>query len=466
MVCRIRFLLTIASVSWTVPLSAAPNSASIGATAEERWQMTVGGTRTLETPLDKSLRVSRRGIIDFAPIDESHWSIAALQRGTVSVSWGAGDNVPGKRLLIEVLPRPEATSKVTRSESSSQLWDQACAHLKNLTCNRQLNRLEGETDDWQELLQARRECRQNPQCWFAGRLGTVGKQNFTAAIQEALGKDYRITSSAQAHLQIWHGCLAMEADGFKTRTKSLLATLVGEDDFTFSCFELWPNQAYKLGAKVLLIDESTAQELGLLPSWNVAIPLYGSTGQTSLLAKLQDLEERHLITTVGEPVLRLDSGTKTRLTSGGEIQTTTGVTHHSDKEESSQKGAFKRFGIELVAKVTPTESETVRLSYDITLSHRVSNQGDRLQIHSTSLAGDLLLAKDKPTLVGGTLLNSEEESTTASGILGKIPFLAPLFQVSGHGETKKRAYIWFLVSQDAGEAPETLSLSKSFPAHP
>lgn len=432
---------------------------------QERWEMVVGSTRVLQTPPDQAIRVSRRGIVDFSVVDNSHWSIAALQRGVVSVSWGASESDSGKRLLIEVQAKEDhkRLRKADAEQEAVLAWKSICPMLTSLTCNDDLHRIEGETSNWHEMDLAKSLCKTNPLCSLEGRLSVKGQEDLKIRVQNMLGVGYRVLISDFAQVQVWHDCPEKDSNS-EEWIQALLSPLGLRESLTFACFKSWPKRGYKLGAKIQLIDETVAQELGLVPDWDVQVPLINAKGQASLFAKLKDQADSQLISTVAEPVVRLINGSVVHLASGGEIQASGGLISHKNDLQTGDSVAnlFKRYGVELTAMVTPTEGENLQLNYNISLSHRLSDQGERLQIHSTGLSGDVYLKPGIPTLAGTTILNSDEEGTRSSSVLSSIPILAPLLQSSSRGETKKRALVWLMINEDNSEEQQ-ISFPQSFP---
>lgn len=203
---------------------------------------------------------------------------------------------------------------------------------------------------------------------------------------------------------------------------------------------------YRLAAKIFLVEDGAAEELGFDGDARVAFSAPAGKADVTLLSRLRALASVHQAEILGEPLFRMTPGEEVQLVSGGEFQ----VQGRSTGSGNDRDGTtWKQHGLALKLRLTPLAAGRARLTYDLSLK---SPTASRTALTVNSLHSEVDLPVGSPMLVGILDLEARLDDSQDVPPLASIPLIGPLFHGQGHQATKSRLGFWLHLAEDADDA--------------
>lgn len=216
---------------------------------------------------------------------------------------------------------------------------------------------------------------------------------------------------------------------------------------------------YRLAAKIFLIEDGAAQELGFDDDTKVTVDAVRGKSDFALLSRLRAMARDHKAEIISEPLFRLTPGQETQLINGGEFQV---VERESDGNGSHDVTSWKQHGLVLKILLTPLGKGRARLTYDLSLKSPTENHA---ALSVNSLKSEVELPLGTPVLVGVLDLEARLGETHETPPLASIPLIGPLFRGSGNQASKSRLGFWLHLEEDT-DNPLSGPWSRSGPPAP
>lgn len=201
---------------------------------------------------------------------------------------------------------------------------------------------------------------------------------------------------------------------------------------------------YRLAAKIFLMEDGAAEELGFSPEAAVAFTAPPGKADVSLLARLRALARDHKAEILGEPLFRLTPGQEAALVNGGEFQVL-----ERGKDGDAPVTAWKQHGLALKLTLSPLSDGRARLAYDLSLKAPADG---RSALTVNSLKSEVELPVGTPVLVGILDLEAKRQDAQTAPPFSSIPLIGPLFRGSGGQASKSRLGLWLHLEGDRDEA--------------
>lgn len=398
-----------------------------------------GETKNIPLASESQIRVSRKGFVD-VQIYKNHIRIFALKAGLVVITFTKPNQVEDDIKYFVTIKSKEADAPI---ETSLQEFKDLCA-AHRLACDKKQYTIHGIFDSYELFYKIKLRCEQIKSCHFLGSLSINSQKELSSHLQTLFDAKFEILVKANGSLVGFIPCSEAHSEkNYKALAEHLLGKSSFKENFLIACKKDWYAGSFKLSSKIVVIERTAAQELGLKSiirgQGSLAKMDINGDLDLSLQAALKE-KKAHI---VGEPTLWLNSGSEGRAQSGAEFLTI------KEQAESSREHvyAWKDSGMDLKVKIFPLDEKKVRLQYTFVISNPSAKDSGHL--HRSKLESEVEVPLDKSVIVGEIQFQSSGDQKGSLPILDKIPILGPLLKTSSQNEVETNLYLYFLIQRIA-----------------
>jgi len=401
-------------------------------------QMTVGETLERRFAEAKTLQLSRKGLLELVFMEGHRWQLTALKPGFVVLSALKEGEVSLSRLHVEIHAKGKLDSE------ASPRWLQTC-EAGGFHCAKETGLITGETHSFFHHWQLQKICHRDKACTYGGRLSTRGLVAWKDFVAAGTSAPFAYEINSRGALQVVLDCASPEA---LQQQKPMVQAWV-EQHFSFLppplilCRNWFHQGYYRLTFKALLMEKSTAKELGFDSKIEARMPpLPLNVGYE---AALHDSIHGRKVQILAEPMIRLNAGVVAHAQSGGEFPVLVKKSRGMYEEEVVEP-TWKEHGIKLEAAVFPVAKDHVRLRYDFSLKNPTSDSFQHIQIQR--LQSELEVKIGVPFIVGQIDFLSDGSRDQGMMFLRAIPIVGPLFTLEFFDNAQTNLYLWMRLEED------------------
>lgn len=404
----------------------------------ERLVMRVGEDTEWTFAVGSDLTVSRRGVIDLYHLGDGRWQITALRSGVVVVEANLRSNNSHqlvRRTVIEVSPRPDRDGdrSIPSSVQAVPTWICASPHI---SCDESSGVVAGTTSDFRWFRRARAACRTARTCSFQVTLHPKALLIWRQQLAAALGEGFELLELPEQRFVASTFCGRGHRHDREALADALTDGALHNGDLVLNCQEGDSTSRYQLAARIFLVEESAASQLGFSDDTQLTLQAPNARATASVMAQLRALARERRAEIVGEPLVHLVANDTVRIMSGGEFQ----VADYNGDDNSQPRASWKQHGLQMNFTVTPLNATTARLAYELTLSAKASGSNSALNVNALTSSVDLKLAE--PQVVALLNLKSEGQSSDKTLHLSNLPILGPLFRLVAEESSRSRLVAW------------------------
>ncbi len=410
--------------------------------------MNVGDTVLLSLPETSDLQVSRRGLIDLQ-YTEGVWHVTALRGGFVVLYEKTKSEGDGKRYFIKVNTSEEVRA-YERETMDLPLW--ICSR-SGIRCNEKTGVVAGVASSYEWYFKAKDFCSRDDGCFFEVSLTNAGRFSWEGFLKASVEPRFKVQLDGRLMPYITGFCGNMKREDVKKWIDEVTGGAVSKGGVTVRCQEEWLEEKYRVKARIFLIEDNAAQELGLSTFTSAS----GSASEAKLSfdmrAKLENYLRQNRAEIIGEPVFRVNSGKEAHIASGGEFQSLTSVYPLVTQQQEGGKKAslgWKEHGLQITLDVKPIDMQKVRVRFKCSLKNRNPGEGDQTALQTNSIGSEVDMKLNDPIIMGGVDVSSQGNHESGPLIFDKIPILGPLFKLRSNENQRVRLYLWLIVDHDLG----------------
>lgn len=414
------------------------------------FSMNVGEFVRLKTFVtDADLQVSRRGIVDLQYSEQEQvWQVTAIRGGFVVLYEKKKGEGEERRYFIKV-NTSEETKEDGRGLPDLPLW--ICKN-KGILCDEDTGQISGRSSSFEWFLKARDFCKQEDSCFFKVSLTDEGRFRWKVKLKAALGSKFEIVINNFDTAQATTYCGDFSIDEKKSWVDHATGGAVSAGNLFISCLEKTQIIKYRVKARVFLIEDNAAKEIGLSSVVAGAARLGGDISLDAH-AKLENYIKEHKATVIGEPVFRVNAGKEARISSGGEFQTINIIHNGAVDSRSSEKDVslgWKQHGLDFTIEPRPSGYHQVHIKFKMLLKNRNAEESDRPSLQTNTFASEFDVKLNDPVILGGVDFSIKGENSSGPFLLDRVPILGPLFRVRSNAEEHSKLYLWFVLAEDTG----------------
>lgn len=399
----------------------------------ENIELSIGDAHEISIPEGASINISRRGIID-AQVLPSKLRIVGIKNGLVVLTLSQGSKEEDLKYFVTVKPREDEPPKTIDD-------------LKNLCEGAGLNFLEktqevkGTANDHLLFYRIKQLCEAKKTCTFAASLSENAKTRLQTALSNSYGSTFEVLVKNSGAIAVLVPCNDKISE---KESGKVIQHLSGNDllqkNLVVACKKDWYSGYFTLYAKMIVMESSTAKDIGLQSKLETvgtfADPLLKTNLDLGIHAALKNKKAK----LIGEPVLWLLSGVDARAQSGSEILV---LKSNAESNSKHAKYVWKDIGLDLKVKIFPLEANRVRLQYSFLMSNATKDAG---QIHKNKLESEVELSVEKSAIVGGIQFKTNGDSKDTVPFLDSIPIFGPLFKMASENETESNIFLYFYLT--------------------
>lgn len=403
-------------------------------------QLTVGQSSYLAGTQSDDLLASRKGIIDLYFTRDKKWRITGLRPGFLSI------RSANKQWMITVIK-----AENNKASNRQKIPEWICK-LPGVSCHHQAKILSGNFHDRYTYLQAQDWCRSHLACLFTASLSLKEQRLLISDLMKHVPQKTSISMTANQLPVIEMECSSGSDAPLKDSTfkeSSLLSSLIQRKLIQIKCRQQKPQMIWAIKSKIFLTSHQQIVERGFQFSTQPGIELTKTLNLTGkILSKLNDLATKNQAKIIAEPLILVQEGVKSKVTSGGEFSSQ--IPWSSADKRS--RIYWKEYGISLEAQVLRSDKNYVALEYQMTLKQ--PSQGNQGHLNSQFLKSQMTLPHNTPVLAGQVKLNHHRDGKEHSPALSDIPLIGPLFRKSADQKDDSTLFVWFEVSEHNSSASD------------
>ncbi len=377
--------------------------------------MTAGETKIMPLFTGQDVLVSRQGIVKVAHLNGDMFELIALKAGVVLLQ--AQDD-PQQRLLVRVQRRTTRSTKLERREVCS---------AAGVVCHAAA--IGGTTASLEIFLRARARCRER--CLFTLKLAEQTAQRWQVDMQQLLGKRYTVTRHGKAQLVAAVFCRQKDGRRERQLADALSGGHVSRGVVRVVCMNHFDLSQYQLTAKIVLLKQSEAQEMG-----------FANLQQLVWLRpeRLDWQKLRNVSRVIGEPKFSLVNGAKAKFETGGEMQYT-GYDKHRNTSVT-----WKFYGLSLQVQLDKINPQQAQLQLDFALKNPTT--ADNSTLNSSRFTSTVLLNVSQPKAVSVIGYHNSVVAKRTLPVLNRVPIIGPLFNNKKNERALHKIIIWFTLAYD------------------
>ncbi len=409
----------------------------------------VGETQEVQFPIGTDLTVSRRGVVELFHVEGSTWQITGLHSGFVVIDGRDPTTGEGRppRLFVDV-STPSDKEAADRAVALPPTWPDWLCHSKAIRCDTDAAIITGTLDDHLRYLRAHAVCRATRNCQFAVELTAAAKSRWMDQLRRQVDGRFLVSVTAAGLPVLSTACKTTRREQIEGEIDALTDGELAAGLLTWRCLEDTRGPAYRLAAKIFLVESSAADELGFEDRSQVEARGPPIATDLRLLSRLKALALERRAEILGQPNFRLTAGQEAELVNGGEFQ----VLEHSVRDGSDRELAtWKQHGLAFKLTVVPLAAGRARLTYNLTLKSRVADAETALTVNS--LKSEVELALGAPLLVGILDLEASADHQQSTPPFSHLPLIGPLFSTKGQQNSKSKLCLWLYLEEDPDDAP-------------
>lgn len=396
----------------------------------------IGSAQTIPYPEGSRIRVSRRGVVDVQILDK-HIRLTGLRQGFVTVTLSSdGAEEKDIKYFVQV-------EKAELVGQSTENLDFACRSA-HLSYNREQESVTGSSADYQMFYRAKLLCQKARNCTHLATLSSTGQAKFIGVLANLLGSSYEVDVKANGAIHVLAPCREPQ---LASEHQKLVFHLIGNpwigEHLFVSCRQDISPDVYKLFTKLIVMEKSVAEDIGLQSKLGAHASLSPASFKKNLELDLNAVLEHHKGEILGEPVLWLRSGMEAQVQSGSEIPTIRKQVYM--KDEPTPLYVWKEVGLDLKVKILPAEKGKAFLQYTLIISNPPS--GAEMSIHRNKLESEVELTVNQSMVVGGIQFNTKGGKEGSIPYLSSIPIIGPFLRSSAREEATTNLYLYFLLKQ-------------------
>lgn len=385
---------------------------AVGAGKTKHIEMVVGESKIMELFAEQEVLVSRKGIVRVEHLRAGMFELIALKAGVVLIQTRSKG---GKKYLLRV-------------HKPSRNFGSACTAV-GVGCSE--GSIFGKTDDVQVYLQARAQCQRR--CNFTLRLSATAMHEWLQQTRGLLGERFIISAHGNARMLALTHCNKQSREELRKLADSLTGGYVAQGLLYVGCLQRHDNSMYRLAAKVLLINQAKARELGIrefqrLLAYDVSA--------------LSWMQLRRISDVIGQPKFSLINGAEAVFETGGELQYMSG-------SDDNQRTSWTFYGLSLRVRVDKLNALQAKVMLDFTLKSPTKNS--RATFNSSRFTSTLALniAESKAVSVIG--YRSDSKGREFLPLINKIPIIGILFNRLQSESALNKIIIWLQLDYDDGK---------------
>ena len=373
--------------------------------------MQVGESRVMPLFHQREVWVSKKGIVKVEHVNGNLYELIALKVGVVLVQAEQAQ----KQFIVKVHKSTGYTSEV-------------CG-VAGIECSS--SGIEGQTADLRLFLRARRQCRKK--CLFALRLTEATMRAWLESTQQVLGSRYVLSARDRSGLLAMTHCQRKDGMVARRLANSLTNGYVDQSLLAVDCYNQFDLSAYRLTAKIILVNQTKARELGF-EDFQKLLMLEPSS--------LRLLQLHRLSRIIGQPKFSLMNGAEAKFETGGELQYT------SDEE----RVVWKFYGLSLRVKVDKVNDRQAKLLLDFSLKN--PNESGNTSLNSSRFTSTIILQLTQPKIVSVIGYQNDSSVRNVLPFLNKLPIIGILFNRKKSEIAQNKIIIWFLLDEDNNDNRE------------
>ena len=406
-------------------------------TAQHRRYCTPGQVIDVDEPSMAPVTLSRKGLIAITQPPASSqtgpaWRVTCLKRGVVQASFREPGQPP-HRYIFEVAPLPLPE----RPDSAFPPW---ICQRPGISCNAQKRTVQGTVDDAEWELEVDKFCARKS-CISEVSLAPETREQLRSKLELQVSPHFRVETTPTGRPYLTSECASGKRDELEQWADYLTHGSIKRGLVVFRCKDLEKEViAYSLRSKIVLWDGSRFDRGGFNSSFSMDLFKSKNLKHASIQSIFSsELSDRKL-SIVGSPEVMLLLGVPTKVVSGGElpISERSSDHHRADSEEI----LWKTFGLTFTSTVIQQHAQQIRISYDLSLKHRLQDSGGGLS--SNGIKGEAQVTLSEPLLLGTINMSSAGDQITMPGIFESIPILGPLFRFKEHSSSDTRLSVFVL----------------------
>ncbi|MDE3269126.1 MAG: hypothetical protein OYH77_02450 [Pseudomonadota bacterium] len=393
------------------------------ASQTERLEMVVGESRIMPLFSEQEVLVSKKGVVRVEHLRGEMFELIALKAGVVLIQTRAQGN---KKYLLRV--------RKVRSSFGS-----ACEQA-GVICSD--NAIAGSTDDVRVYLQARAKCQRR--CSFTLRLSDDAMHAWLQQTRALLGERFSVSAHGNARLLALAHCNKQSREELRKLADSLTGGYVAQGLLYVGCLQQHDISMYRLSAKVLLVNQAKARELGVrefqkLLAYDVS--------------SLSWMQLRRISDVIGQPRFSLINGAEAVFETGGELQ-------YVSSDKDGQHTNWKFYGLALRVRVDKINALQAKVLLDFTLKSPTANSRSTFNSSRFTSTLALQIARSKAVSVIG--YRSDSKGREFLPLINKIPIIGILFNRLQSESALNKIIIWMQLDYDDGKNESMQELFDKF----
>jgi len=400
--------------------------------------LSIGEAFEIALPESASIHISRKGIVDVQVLP-SKLRLVGVKNGLVVLTLTQAQNSEEDlKYFITVQTKEDNVPKSI--EDLKNLCEGAGLFFQDKT-----QEIRGSTSAVFLFYRIKQLCESKKPCTFNAFLSEDAVKKVQTDLSESYGPTYEVSVKANGAIAVLVPCNEKISEKEQGKVlQHLSGSELLQKNILIACKKDWYSGYYTLYAKMIVMENGTAKDIGLQSKLELKGALLNPVSQSKLELGLHNALKNKKAKLIGEPVIWLLSGVDARAESGSEIL----VLRSGSASSKHAKYVWKQIGLDLKVKVFPLDATKVRLQYSFLISS-ASNDGG--QIQRNKLESEVELSLEKSAIVGGIQFKTSGDTKDSLPLIDSIPIFGPLFRRSEENENESNIFLYFYLTNPKSE---------------